>query len=74
MQEEQKISLRVYKTLWQEVERTREREVNYYNDLKKIRKTINYMIGGLSQTKSIKENEQQLRATEEDRESRTSQA
>ena len=72
--EEQKISLRVYKTIWQEMERAREREVNYYRDLKKLRKRINYILGGLSQTKAIKENERELRTTEEDRESRTSQA
>ena len=72
--EEQKISIRKYKTLWQEMERAREREVKYYKDLKEIGKTINYIIGGLSQTKAIKENEQQLRTTEEDRQSRTSQA
>ena len=72
--EEQKISLRAYKTLWQEMERAREREVAYYKDLKTIGKRINYILGGLSQTKAIKENEQQLRTTEEDRESRTSQA
>ncbi|MHA1400068.1 MAG: hypothetical protein ACTSQE_06950 [Candidatus Heimdallarchaeaceae archaeon] len=71
--EEQKISIRKYKTIWQEVERAREREINYYRDLKKIVKRLNYILGGLSQTKAIKENEQQLRAAEEDRESRTSQ-
>jgi len=71
--EEQKISIRKYKTIWQEVERAREREVNYYRDLKQIGKRINYILGGLSQTKAIKENEQQLRTTEENREGCASQ-